>query len=456
MSSDPRVEMKLVAALAVCTVLAACGNLSDVGDQENKPPTAVAEVPGYSAPTATGDVTTEVRALSQVLLTGKDSDEADKPIISFLWEPISAPGAVLTVRNSSTVAVQLPAVSLATDMQFRLTVTDSDGDEDTATVTLKVQPALDPDRFLKYVGGDGPLQVVAATRQPAAASAQFQLEVQARVTYTTRSGDRRSVSYRVGDVFSGVWLANPVPAADGQEADLRNPHVQFTFPHLDVDAITRQFQLTLPGSAPSLPDPAFIDDADMELVLTLTPGAGAASTTLYVLDRSGAVFAQQSNAGSGAPVTLELTAAQVEDLRLASGDLENKATARSYYDAIDPDHEKLTLTQWLTANCFNATARGYGADAHAVYVNNFDLGFGRDMYFRTAKPAGCSSASFGAADAASVVINYPTLEAAAKKILPSSPWPWNTRRQMPRAARRGSSPSRCLRRMKARVKCAEC
>ena len=60
----------------------------------------------------------------------------------------------------------------------------------------------------------------------------------------------------------------------------------------------------------------------------------------------------------------------------------------------------------------------WGADAHAIYVNNFDLGFGRDMYFIGTKPAGCTSTSFAAGNAASVVINYPTLEAAAKKVDP--------------------------------------
>jgi hypothetical protein len=47
-------------------------------------------------------------------------------------------------------------------------------------------------------------------------------------------------------------------------------------------------------------------------------------------------------------------------------------------------------------------------------VNDFDLGFGRDMYFRTTRPRAAST-SFAAGDMASIVINYPTLEAAARR-----------------------------------------
>ena len=421
LSSSRRARLEAgVAAILAAVALSACGNLSDVGNQDNKVPVAVAEVVGYSGPNTDGDVTVNVRAQSEIVLTGKDSLELDKPIVGFLWEAenTAANSAVLTVRNSSTINVGIPAVSSPTDMQFRLTVKDSDGDTDTAHVTLKVLPVLDADQFLTAVGHAPRLRVVAGTSQPVAASANFKLQMQARVTYTARSGARNTVTYPVGTAFDGAWLTSASLLPDTGSRDIRNPLVQFSLPGVDQDQITRQFQATLPRSAPSLADPAFIDDADLELILTLAPGAGAANASIYVLDANDTAVAQQSNGGSGDTVQLTLTAAQVEALRLSSGGLENKQTAQSYYAKIDPQNSKLTLNQWLTENCFSPTATDYAADAHAVYVNNFDLGFGRDMYFRSARPAGCTSSTFASGDAASVVVNYATLEAAAKRIDP--------------------------------------
>ena len=111
----------------------------------------------------------------------------------------------------------------------------------------------------------------------------------------------------------------------------------------------------------------------------------------------------------------------------ANGQYETADTARAYYDANDPPpSQKATLNDWLTHNCFDPTAANYGVDpqgltaAHAVYTNNFDLGFGRDMYFTTCtatSPAVVSGfAKVG--DMAAVVLNYANLEAAASKLNP--------------------------------------
>jgi hypothetical protein len=98
---------------------------------------------------------------------------------------------------------------------------------------------------------------------------------------------------------------------------------------------------------------------------------------------------------------------------------ETADTARTYYENIDPigsatNREDQSLSKWLDANCFNSSAPNYGADTHAVYTNNFDLGFGRDMYFVTCTQANLSSGRT-VGDSASVVINYPALEAAVLK-----------------------------------------
>jgi mono/diheme cytochrome c family protein len=419
LSSDRSVWTRAVAASALSGLLAACGGLSDAGDQDSVSPTAVAHVVGYDGPDSAGNVAIDVRAQSELALTGKESIDADKPIISFLWEPANAAAnsATLTVRNSSTVSVSVPRVSVPTEIQFRLTVTDSDGDSDTATVTLRVQPVLDSDRFLQYVRDIAKLRVVAGTAQPLATPGEFEVQLRAHVTYRARSGNLNTVHYDVGSPIRGTWLTS-VDATDNGHEDFRNPLFQFGIPGVDLDAITRQFQATLPGSAASVADPAFVDDATLELSILLTPVTATPDATLYALNTNGAVVKFAANNGTGAPVELQLTAAEVNELRITGGGLENEDTAKSYYNAIDPNESKLTLQDWLVENCFDPSAEDFGADAHAVYVNNFDLGFGRDMYFRTSRPANCTSASFAPGNAASVVINYLTLEAAVKKIDP--------------------------------------
>ncbi|HEU5136370.1 MAG TPA: hypothetical protein VFU13_14570 [Steroidobacteraceae bacterium] len=418
MSSDRATAGRTALTLCLCAALAACGSsLSDVGEQPEAAPTAVAGVVGYTAADAAGDVTTDVRAGSQVLLTGKDSVETDKPILSFRWEPANAAAnaATIVVRTTNTIAVNVPAVAQVTEMQFRLTVVDSDGDSDSAVVRLRVQPRLDSDRFLQYVRNVPRLRVVAGTAQPSAAGT-FDVTITGHLTYTARSGAVRTIDYPIGTRVPGNWLPSTQPATDQGAVDFRNPLLEFPFPAIDLDTVTRRFQQGLPGSAADMADPGFIDDASLALTIRLTATTATSTATLYLLDANDQIVAQGSNGGSGAAVDMAVSAAALEELRITGGGLENKDTAQSYYDAIDPQRTKLTLRQWLIANCFDPAASDYAADSHALYVNDFDLGFGRDMYFRTSRPAGCTSSTFAPGDMASIVINYPTLEAAAKKI----------------------------------------
>lgn len=411
-----------VGSVSLLIALQGCDELSDVGNQPTRAPHAIATAIGYAASDASGDVSINVRSQAEVLLSGGNSVESDAPILTFLWEPQNdaARSAAVTIRNLNTINVAIPAVTAPTDLIFRLTVRESDGDADTATATLHAQPALDSNRFLTLVGRTASLRVVAATLQPIAAGGDFELRLKSRVSYTTRSGARNSVEFDLGSPVQGQWPSN-VGSGGDSATDFRNPVFDFAVPSFNADDVTRLFQATLPDSSGSLPDPGFVDDTDIEVVASLSSPTLQEEAVLYVLDAGRDVrdvVARQANGNNGLPTELTLTPEQVEALRISGGGLENKDTARAYYEAIDPGGEKTTLRAWLTANCFDPDAGDFRADAHAIYTNNFDLGFGRDMYFRTARPANCTSASFGPGDAASVVINYPSLEAAAKKINP--------------------------------------
>src|SRR5687767_7283327 len=76
------------------TMLAGCG--SDVGDQQEPQPEAVAVVVGQAFSSTASGAQTKVRAGSEVTLSGKESrkgdDDTGVPIIRFEWAQIS-PGA---------------------------------------------------------------------------------------------------------------------------------------------------------------------------------------------------------------------------------------------------------------------------------------------------------------------------------------------------------------------------
>ncbi|MGH9176044.1 MAG: hypothetical protein ACRD1H_16880, partial [Vicinamibacterales bacterium] len=175
-----------------------------------------------------------------------------------------------------------------------------------------------------------------------------------------------------------------------------------------------------------------VDTAEVTVVIAATPqpgtGGDPSQAVIFLRDVSGAdIPAVNQNLQS---TTGEFNGAQVElsvpldTLKRTSGggDLqENRDTARMYYEAFDPGATKDTLNKWLEANCFSTDVReNYHADAHAVYTNNFDLGFGRDMFVKTqcADADRTANTTFADGDVASVVVNYPSLEAAGKKLDP--------------------------------------
>ena len=223
---------------------------------------------------------------------------------------------------------------------------------------------------------------------------------------------------------------------------------EFSLPAINLDDIIRKHQAGLPGTESLMPDPAFTPDARIEVIARLTPNTPS-TVSLTAVDTFGVPVVRATSNGA-AFVELHIPDDVLEELRILGGGVENRATADSYYDAVDPPPaRRLTLKNWLAENCFDQTRPDWGADAHAIYVNNFDLGFGRDMYFRSTRPAGCTSATFDAGDAASVVVNYGTLEAAAKKVDPVIAVAMEYKASDANRTTPGVVCSICLRRMRA-------
>src|SRR5262249_42747842 len=121
------------------------------------------------------------------------------------------------------------------------------------------------------------------------------------------------------------------------------------------------------------------------LVLAVVDDGGVGNVVLSSAATATNSAVTLSQDGTGAPLTSDSLSTSVQTITDAPA--EKLASTTAYYKAIDPNSTKVTLNQWLDANCFDHTAADYGTGgagvngAHAIYTNNFDLGFGRDMYF---------------------------------------------------------------------------
>lgn len=428
-----------------------CENPSDVGEQAQDPPVARAVVLGHpfspAEPPANGLIMVDARAGSDLLLSGKESDSDNAPILAYEWEPAdSATGALvaaedLIVRNNSTVLLKVPVVREETDLRFRLTVRDANGRTASAEVAVAVKPVQDPDRFLAFLGE--PRRFFVYTRLGDAptgeATARFRVEAERVVTYLDRSCPDQSCplnTLSLGEPET-IELEWPVGPGFGETAchpdHVANPVLTFDIPSLKVDDIAREIQRS-GGGRDRLIELRDIDLATLSMQVTLTPLSGpdvelcpdiglatppVGNVTPSVPPSAPDLLGVQSSAGGdGISQTLSIDLTALADFaRTSAPVLDSASSAAAYYNTVDPNGFRTTLSEWLFLNGFNSAAPDLGADAHAVYTNNFDLGFGRDMYV---KLGACDDGVVapGNCDVASVVLNYASLEAAAKKIGP--------------------------------------
>jgi hypothetical protein len=78
-------------------------------------------------------------------------------------------------------------------------------------------------------------------------------------------------------------------------------------------------------------------------------------------------------------------------------DIGDPTNAQAYYDAVDPNGLRTTLGGWWSANGFTLGADGWPTNGvRTSYLNDNDLGSGRDMYFR----------DLGGGNLAAFVTNY--------------------------------------------------
>ncbi len=125
--------------LFLTLVLSACGG-GESGSQDlpdnNGNPTA------NISPTSDAGSDQSVPVLATVTLDGSGSSDSDGSISSYLWEQISG-SPVVSINNSTSVTASFNAPNLVSSatLVFQLTVTDDDGDSESSTTQVTINPA---------------------------------------------------------------------------------------------------------------------------------------------------------------------------------------------------------------------------------------------------------------------------------------------------------------------------
>lgn len=404
-------KISVVTALLCASVVSlSCSNKGKPGDQDDPPPFVSAQVFGVNAST-TG--TLEVRSGSDVILSGSTSDGLDDPIISFQWQQTDSSGynVDLYERATSTVAFTAPKIPLGETndviLDFTLTVTDADGVTASDTVSVRVIPVDDVDHFLLPPSlRDEYLLVVAADPTTTLSNdIPVELTVTSNVQWNDRSGNSRSMDFD-SKTYSGTV---PMVAGAGPIADESNLFFKIPIPYLDIDLVNTNFQGANRGGRLEL---ELVDAATVTTTITFQQSA-TGSVNVYMVDSSMTdIVSPQSIDGSGdtpvpaAPIIDAVggdTAFVFDpELMRQALDFESKLSANNYYNCIDPPDEMGnrkadTLAKWLDYAGINPDLSNA---TRTAYANNYDLGFGRDMYTRVDANGNVYS----------LVTNYPNLE----------------------------------------------
>ena len=119
-----------------------------------------------NAPTADAGPDQTVNEGDAVTLDGSGSSDPNNDALEYFWEYVTGqPPLALSGAAAERATFAAPHVEQATDLEFRLTVRNTDGNEGTDTVTVKVRngengPPADPPNRPPRVDARGPASVV--------------------------------------------------------------------------------------------------------------------------------------------------------------------------------------------------------------------------------------------------------------------------------------------------------
>ncbi len=378
-------------------LLSACGG--DVDKQQDALPIAKAQVVGSSINT---EDMIEVRSGSDVVLTGFASDGVDDPILQFKWEQIILPGydfpVALFERTANAVVFTAPVVPVTQpegiELQFLLTITDADGITDQDEVNVRVLPGADLNSFLlgPHVNEQFLIVVAADEGSDIANDIPVEVELSKTVNWTDRFGIAHSRDFPV-NTFVGTVTAGTAPAVNSE----RNLSFSSRLPLLDADEVNQYFRGEERGGRLEFED---VENASMDLNISMTQFANG-NVSLYLAQKteSGIRILDTSGLVTSGLVTSPANLTVSDEWLRNEVNVESRRTANNYYNCIDPTGAAATLESWIEQSGFRAYPEQV---EHVTYVNNFDLGFGRDMYFREDENGNVYS----------YVVNYPNLENA--------------------------------------------
>jgi hypothetical protein len=187
----------------------------------------------------------------------------------------------------------------------------------------------------------------------------------------------------------------PAGAADGFDTDqflqFLNPQYELAAGDYSVVAATRNsdktgpFELRIQSddgslqtvssrwdgsggmSATAAGNPRVLVSLDKPGGITVTLRSTAAVPVLYLLDAAERVVGEDANLSDDPQAIIDLTASRTN----------NPQYAVAYYESIDPNGTRRDLSAWKQSNGFDQ-----GNDAHLVFRDTTDVGYGRDMYLR--------------------------------------------------------------------------
>jgi fibronectin type 3 domain-containing protein len=431
-------------------LLTGCGGESDVGYQEDDlPPVAKATAIGLGSSTTTNSFT--ARSNSEIVITGKDSFSDYAPIQTYSWQQTdSGPAVTFIERTTNTVAFNAPKVGIDTELNFQLTVTDANGKTDTDELAITIMAVDDAGRFLSDPSTPIKQLSILAALQGGETTGDSDQPFTLQVTTTAHWKNRLGVMDQLDvntETISAKFVSDFSPADNYDPlTEAANPTVLIELYPMDLDDINNNFETVdrdrrldvhEAGSAYLAIQIKIVESpsVDFELIALNVSGDSildipdiVALTNEMLLGASAALPTQvtkpstrtkingkkltspikASKASNGALLQTwngELTATLLTSNVLASLGMESSISANNYYALIDPDGQFSTLSSWLVHAGFedeNGEPVNDAGIVSAIYLNNYDLGFGRDMRLRKDNNGNVYS----------YVTNYPSVEAA--------------------------------------------
>lgn len=389
---NKKIMMYLLAIVAPIFLLWGCGGGSTKKADlpVDAAPIAVAEVFGASV----NNGVINVRSGSDVLLSGQNSKGIDDPILQYQWQQIDNSDfkVELYERTTNSAVFTAPNISLSNtqgvNLKFRLTVTDADGVKANNDVEVLVQPVKDANHFLSIPSVENKVKAYITANKDDLISNEIPvvLNVNAIAKWQGRDGNAHQATI-MSKNFSGVVPAGKVTAINSNN----NLVFSIPLPDLNLDEINKELKGDLRLTRLEF---EHLQEAQINLSFQLQQSTGL-PLNVYLTDMEGAAILDvpsvkqklSASANDQAVIKLQkpITVAgaapvlvDVDNLRQALS-LESKLSANNYYKCIDPLEKSKTFDGWLVNAGFNGKSDG---DINTKYINNYDLGFGRDMHMR--------------------------------------------------------------------------